>query len=42
MQRSQGPSNIDILRRIIPSPLIDTNFLKVHSNIVLPSTPRPS
>ena len=30
------------LSRINPILRIDTHFFKVHSNIVLPSTPRPS
>ena len=33
---------IPILSRINPIPHIDSYFFKVHSNIVLPSTPRPS
>ena len=32
---------IPILRRINPIPRIDTYFFKIHSNIVLPSTPWP-
>ena len=32
---------ITILNRINPIPRIDTYLFKVHSNIVLPSTPRP-
>ena len=38
---SQGLSNIHILSRINPIPRIDTYLFKVHSNIVLPPTPRP-
>ena len=30
-----------ILSRINPTPHIDTYFLKIHTNIVFPSTPRP-
>ena len=33
---------IPILSRINAIPSIDTNLFKVHSNIVLPSTPRPT
>ena len=33
---------IPILRRMNPIPRIDTHFFKIHSNIVLPSTPMPS
>ena len=39
MPQSQGLSNIPILSRIVPIPRIDTYLFKVHSNIVLPSTP---
>jgi hypothetical protein len=42
MPHSQGPSKIPILNQINSIPSIDTYFFKVHSNIVLPSTPRPS
>ena len=42
MPLSQELSNIHILSRINPIPRIDTYLFKVHSNIVLPSTPRPS
>ena len=42
MSHSQGLSPIiPILSRINPIPRIDTYLFKVHSNIVLPSTPRP-
>ena len=37
----KGPPIIPILSRINPILRIDTNLLKVHSNIVLPSMPRP-
>ena len=37
----KGSPIITILSRINPIPRIDTNLFKVHSNIVLPSTPRP-
>ena len=39
MPNSQGPSNNPILILINP---IDIYFFKIHSNIVLPSTPWPS
>ena len=38
----KGSPIIPILSRINPIPRIDTNFFKVHSNIVLPPIPRPS
>ena len=41
MPHSQEPS-IPILSRINPIPRIDTYFFKIHSNIVLPSTPKHS
>ena len=41
MPHSQGLI-IPILSRINPIPRVDTYFLKVQSNIVLPSTPSPS
>jgi hypothetical protein len=41
MPHSQGLSNDPILSRINLVPRIDTYLFKVHSNIVLPSTPRP-
>ena len=40
----EGPmphSLIPMLSRINPIPRIDTYFFKVHSNIVLPTKPRP-
>ena len=40
MPHSQGLLVIPILSRINPITLIDTYLFKVHSNIVLPSTPR--
>ena len=40
MPHSQGLSNM--MSQINPIPRIDTYFLKIHSNIALPSTPRPS
>ena len=39
---SKGTPIIPILSRINPIPRIDAYFFKIHSNIVLPSTPRPS
>jgi hypothetical protein len=42
MPNSQELSNNPILSRINPTPRIDAYFLKVHSTIVLSSTPRPS
>ena len=39
---TRAPPIIPILSRINPIPLIDTYFFKTHSNVVLPSTPRPS
>jgi hypothetical protein len=38
----KGSPIIPILRWTNPIPRIDTHFIKIHSNIVLPSTPRPS
>ena len=38
---SQGLSNNPYPEPNNPNPRIDTYFLKIHSNIVLPSTPRP-
>ena len=38
----KGPPIIPILRRIDPIPRTDTYFCNIHSNIVLPSTLRPS
>ena len=37
----KGPPIIHILSQINPITRIDTYLFKVHSNIVLPSTPRP-
>ena len=37
-----GSPVIRILNQINPIPHIDTYFIKIHSNIVLRSTPRPS
>ena len=37
----KGSPIIPILSRINPNTRIDTYLFKVHSNIVLPSTPRP-
>ena len=37
----KGFTIIPIMSRINPIPRIDTYLFKVHSNIVLPSTPRP-
>ena len=42
MLHSQGLPITPILSRINQIPRIDTYFLKIHSNIVLPSMPRPS
>ena len=42
MPHSQGSPIIPILSRINQIRRIDTYFFKVHSNSVLPSTPRPS
>ena len=42
MPYSQVLSNNPYLSRINSIPCIDTYFFKIHSNIVLPSTPRPS
>ena len=41
MPPSQGPSNKAYPEPNQPIPPIDTYFFKIHSNIVLPSTPRP-
>ena len=41
MPRSKGSPIIPILSRINPISRIDTYLFKVHSNIILPSTPRP-
>ena len=38
----KGSPVMPILRRIKHFPRIDTYFFKIHCNIVLPSTPRPS
>jgi hypothetical protein len=35
-------SALPIMSRINPIPRIDTYFFKIYSDIVLPSTPRPS
>ena len=37
----KGSPIIPILSRINPIPRIDTHLFKVHSNTLLPSTPRP-
>jgi len=37
-----GSPIIPILSQMNPIPGIDTYFFKIHSNIVLPSMPRPS
>ena len=42
MPHSQGFFNNLILSGTNPIPRIDTYFFKLHSNIVLPSTPMPS
>jgi len=42
MPLSQGLSNNPVLSQIKPVPRIDTHFSKVHCNISLQSTPRPS
>ena len=42
MPLSQGLSNNPYSEPNHPVPRIDTYFFKFHSNIVLPSTPRPS
>ena len=42
MLNSQGHPIIPILSRINPIPCTDIYFFKIHSNIFLPSTPRPS
>ena len=39
---TRGSPIIPILSKINQIPRVDTYFFKVHSNIVLPSTPRPS
>ena len=41
MSHSQGLSNNPYPEPNNPIPRIDTYLFKVHSNIVLPSTPRP-
>jgi hypothetical protein len=41
MPHSQGSPIIPIMSRINQIPPIDTYFFKVHSYIVLPSTPKP-
>ena len=38
----KGSPIIAILSRINPIPRTHTYFLMIHSNVVLPSTPRPS
>ena len=38
---NKGSPIIPILTQINPIPRIDTNFIKVHSNIVLSSTAKP-
>ena len=38
----KGSPIIPILSRVNPIPRIDAYFLKIHSNIVFPSTPTPS
>ena len=38
----KGSPIIPIPSRINPFPRIDTHFFKIHSNIVFPSTSRPS
>ena len=40
MPHTKEFSMITILSRIFPISPIDTYFFKIHSNIVLPSTPR--
>ena len=42
MSHSQGLSSNPILNQINPIPRIDTYLFKINSNIVLPSTPKPS
>ena len=42
MPHSQGLSNNSYPEPNQPNPHIDTYFFTIHSNIVLPSTPRPS
>ena len=42
MPHSQGLSNNPILSLINTIPRTDTYFVKIHSNIVLLSTPSPS
>ena len=42
MPHSKGLYKKPYVSRIIPIPLIDSYFFKIHSNIDLPSTPRPS
>jgi hypothetical protein len=42
MQYSQGLSSNPYPERYNPIPRIDTYLIKNQSNIVLPSTPRPS
>ena len=41
MPHSQGLSNNPYSEPTNPIPVIDTYFFKIHSNIVLPSTPKP-
>ena len=42
MSHSQGLSNNPTLNRINPIPHIDSHFNKIHSSIILQSTPKPS
>ena len=42
MLHSQGLPSNPYPSRINPIPHIDTYFFKIQSNIILPSTPRPS
>ena len=41
MPHSQGLSYNPILSQINPIPRSNTYFLKIHSNIVVPTTPMP-
>ena len=42
MRIHKDPPIIPLLSRIKPIPRIDTYFFKIHYNIILPSTRRPS